>query len=679
MKKITFNKNSIPLKTKITLFTAIALIISNIALTYITLQNVEDLVKEEMKKSGMDLAQEIYATTEHMQTFESIIDSQLAEKILTASGALNHVNWSYMSNDYLRGLAKELGVTEINIVGQDRKIPYSNIDAYMGWEYPKGHAMDVVFNYTQPSYMEDVRENPVDHKFYKYGGISLENGYYVQVGISADVITRIKEEMNMQKLLSQVEQKDGVLYALRIDENGTAIAGTQSMLGETYDDEVTVNAITNGQEGASEYFDEETGVSAYEVQIPFYEDGALKGSLALGLSLEELEKANASMFQKSMVITLLIILISSAAMIFIIRRLLLPLKEAADHMSVMSSGNFSAEIPDKYAHVNDEIGDMTRSLISMQNGLRELIRKIVHGSNQLSESSDTLSKITEEASIAINESANAVESLAMSSTTQAHDANEVSKNTNILGSKIEESSVLVADAKDIASTAETLSKQGKKIIGNLNEKTMSSIEKTVEIEEIISDIENASKDTESIIALIENISGQTNLLALNASIEAARAGEAGRGFSVVADEIRGLSEETHKATENIRDLISAIQHKVKNAVFEMSTVRNMTNEQYEVLLDTDKIFNEISSSVDNLLNHMDIVNNHSDDISIKKEEILVAINQISGVTQEFSATTEEISASTEEQAASMEEISSLSETNKELSDDLKLAVSEFKI
>ena len=679
MKKIHFKKNSIPLKTKITLFTAIALIVSNITLTYITLKNVNDLVKDEMKRGGMDLAHEIYATTEHMQNFETIVDSLLADKILTASNALNHVSWPAMSNSYLEELAKELDVTEINIVGPDRKIPYSNVEAYIGWEYPQGHAMDVVFNYTQPSYMESVRENPVDHKFYKYGGISLKNGYYVQVGISADVIVQLKENMNMQKLLSQVEQKDSILYALRLDENGTAIAGTQSMIGKTYNDEVTMNAIKSGQEGASEYFDEELGVAAYEVQIPFYENGALKGSLALGLSLEELEKANASMFQKSMLVTLLIILISSAAMIYIVRRLLLPLKKAAEHMSVMSSGDFSADIPDKYASVNDEIGDMTRSLLSMQNGLRDLIGKIVHGSDQLANSSDSLSKITEEASIAINENANAVESLAMSSTTQAHDANAVSKNTSILGSKIEESSSLISDAKNIASTAETLSKQGKQIIGNLNEKTMSSIEKTVEIEEIISDIENASKDTENIIALIENISGQTNLLALNASIEAARAGEAGRGFSVVADEIRGLSEETHKATENIRELISAIQGKVKNAVSEMSTVRSMTNEQYEVLLDTDKIFNEISGSVDNLLSHMDVVNSHSDDIALKKEEIMAAINQISGVTQEFSATTEEISASTEQQAASMEEISSLSETNKELSDGLKRAVSEFKI
>ena len=263
--------NRFKFKTKIVLLTVIIMLISSTSLTYLGINSTEEMFLKEMENEGVTLADEIISKLDQSEQFGEIVDRLLAQKILLASETLNFTDADQWSNEFFIEMANNLGVSEFNVVAPNRKIAFSNFMDYVDWEYPGDHAMSVVFNGSSRTYMEDVRENPIDHKMYKYGGIALDNDYYVQVGIIADAISDIKEAFSMQKILDEETKAEHINYAIFLDMTGTAIAGTESMLGNTYDNESTQNAL-NGQQGASYWEDEDTGEAYYDVQIPYFEE-----------------------------------------------------------------------------------------------------------------------------------------------------------------------------------------------------------------------------------------------------------------------------------------------------------------------------------------------------------------------------------------------------------------------
>jgi len=193
---------------------------------------------------GFNIAQNIDDDLKMSKAFEVILEDSIADKILVVSEAINLMDLDQISNQDIKNLAKATNVDGgIFIIGPDRKIKFSDIVDYVGWEYPKGHAMDPVFNGQQETYMEAVRADLIAGTLNKYGGMKLKsNGYYVQIGINATTIADLQNEFSYNNILADAEAHEDVIYALMIDEAGLAYAGTESMLDIIYDDEVTLNA-----------------------------------------------------------------------------------------------------------------------------------------------------------------------------------------------------------------------------------------------------------------------------------------------------------------------------------------------------------------------------------------------------------------------------------------------------
>lgn len=671
MKRKTFG-------TKILVMTVIIILISNIALTATSIVSSRTMLLDEMKHEGYIMAEELLMNLHDAEAFEAIVDDQLGAKILMASEFLNYTDKDVWSNAYFTEMVEKLGVTEINVIGRDRKIDFSNIEAYMDWEYPKGHAMDVVFDGDSREYMEDVRINPVDNLYYKYGGIKLDNGFYVQVGIAAEEIDAIKEEFSIEVLLEEEMTRENITYALMIDETGTAVYGESSMIGTTYTDDVTMNAL-KGKRGAALWKDPKTGDTSYDIQVPIFKDDQVVGTIAIGLSLKNAEATIYATIIQSILITFAIVVASTIIVLIMSKRLVKPLNVLSLLMNDMSKGDFTQSVNPKILKRKDEIGVISTALEEMREQLSRLIETVKDNAVELSTSTESLSKIMEETSHAVTENAQGIEQLAETATDQANGADVISRNAYELGDNIDQSKELIEHAHDTVKEAGQLSNLGQEKIGHLDVVSTETNEVAIAIEKGVVEVEQAIENMINFVDTIKAISEQTNLLALNASIEAARAGEAGRGFAVVAEEIRKLSIETNEATEQINGLILNVKEKVGVSVNDAGEVKGLTQKQAGALNEVMVVFKDITDALNVMVEKMDGVMTSTHTVENMKNDIVRAIEEMTGMTEMASATYQEISASTEEQTASIQEVTALAIRNQEVADELQKDVQRFKI
>lgn len=231
---------------------------------------------------------------------------------------------------------------------------------------------------------------------------------------------------------------------------------------------------------------------------------------------------------------------------------------------------------------------------------------------------------------------------------------------------------------EVSLNTKDLSNKGLKMVKLLMDKSEETKETTQSVAEIVEDMSKSTEEISKISQTITQITEQTNLLSLNASIEAARAGEAGRGFAIVADEIRKLAEQSKNSTEEIKRIVQAIQNKSSIAVEAMGLAQNIVIEQDKTVEDTNVIFNDIYGSISKLIEKVENIKEKVLNINTEKEEVVSQIQNISSVAEETAASSEEVSASTEEINATMEEFNNYVMGLQNLSETLNEELSKFK-
>ncbi len=667
-------------QTKLILTVVFILMASSSWLTWQNIHATRALFQEEMKNEGYALANTVDQKLKTAKEFEGVLDTLMADRILQACEAINALPISSLSNDRLIKLAPRLKVDGgIYVIGPDRKIVYSDVLDYVGWEYPAGHPMDPVFSGSQKTYMEAVRGDQISGELNKYGGMALDTpGYYVQVGIKATTIAENGKKFSPDNLLREVESNQDVLYALMLDTTGVATAGTAEMLGQKYEDAVTVAATQKGQPGAAFWEDKEKGTRAYDVQIPYYDGKTLKGSLCIGISLERMDQAMSKNLMKAILVALVTCVIAALIIMAVIRHLVSPLNILSRHLETIAQGDFTGTQSEKILKQPDELGSIARSVETMKQELRTLIDSLKRDIGSVESGADQLSQIMSETSRSIEENARAVEALAISAGRQAQEASGAAQSAVSLGLKVDEGHAGIAQANHQVSEVYELTDAGEKIVTELAAITTQSITQSDAVASGIRHVEETVRNMREFMGHIRSISEQTNLLALNASIEAARAGEAGRGFAVVADEIRKLAEETKQTTESVETIIRQIGDSTASAAKEIQLVSTGTVHQRETLQQTLDIFSKIQGAISSLVASMQGVVAVNDSVGNSKDDILKAIAVLSELADTLSATCEELSASSEEQTAAVQEVNALTDTNRQVAQELADSTRKFK-
>jgi methyl-accepting chemotaxis protein len=327
----------------------------------------------------------------------------------------------------------------------------------------------------------------------------------------------------------------------------------------------------------------------------------------------------------------------------------------------------------------DEVYHLNQSFEQMTSNLKDMISSIAVNSDLVAASAEQLNASAEQSSIASETVSSAIQEIAggAEATTANLENNSKSLNEVLQGIlHISESTAHVAELS--RKTTKEAEEGGKQVSENLGQ--MKSIHHSIKrSNQVISSLSNRSKEIGSISDVISGIADQTNLLALNAAIEAARAGEHGKGFAVVADEVRKLAEQSQASTKSIAELIALIQEDTEESVKIMNEAVSNAEEGVKVSEQTSDKFAEILTSTQNITPLIEQVTATVQQISSNIEEATNAAMEVSMMAQENAASSEEAAASTEEQLASMEEIHSSAQALAQMAEELKGVVDKFKI
>ncbi len=326
--------------------------------------------------------------------------------------------------------------------------------------------------------------------------------------------------------------------------------------------------------------------------------------------------------------------------------LFMPIKEGVEVLEDMSKGNFTARVKGNYKGDHRMIAD---SINTLGNSLNRILTEISDMVNRTSSISEQISSSTEQMAAGAQE--------------QSVQATEVATSVDEMTRTILDTSKNASKAAEASKKAGEVAKDG----GNVVEKTIIGMNRIADFVEKASEkIQALGKSSEQIgeiIQVIDDIANQTNLLALNAAIEAARAGEQGRGFAVVADEVRKLAERTTKATKEISEMIKQIQGVTENVVHSM---------------------HEGSSEVDNGKNLANKAGDSLKQIILTSGEVQDVVAQVASASEEQSSTSEIISRNVEsiskvtnENAAGIQQIAGSADELNKMTDNLKALLTQF--
>lgn len=472
--------------------------------------------------------------------------------------------------------------------------------------------------------------------------------------LSGGTVTFFKgDERVATNVMSNGERAIGTKASAAVAETvlvkGETYYGEADVLGETY--QTGYKPITNA-------------------------NGEIIGIFYIGASQKVIQSIITSFIQNFGLILIFVIIIAVTVIVLFIRMMSKRIGRISSALKLAGSGDFTVAITDKSS---DEIGQLVQSYNEMKNNLQSLIRHGMDTAQQVALSSKSIMDITERTEQESQQIAAAIDIVARGAETQTKSSSE-----NL--SAMEEMSIVIQrvaeNATEIAQHAQSSrdeAQTGSEWVARSAQQMDHIHNSVLETNHTIQDLSVKSREIADILDVLRNISSQTNLLALNASIEAAKAGEHGRGFSVVASEVRKLAEQSDQSSDEIGQLIQQMEQGVKQSVAAMSRMRKEAQEGLEIATATERNFQQIVNTNTQMTSQIEEMAAASQEMSASIEQITATVSSITEIAFTTSTNSQQVVASTARQLEGIEKAAQTSSELQEASEELQQSMARFKI
>ncbi len=381
--------------------------------------------------------------------------------------------------------------------------------------------------------------------------------------------------------------------------------------------------------------------NAFDEQVKYQQQG-----------VDEAYKKSIAVYTRAKIVQLVAgavsIILGLAAAIFLINNFVTRINRVAKAMNRVADGDVSVKLR---IYADDEIGDLGRNINRMLSSINNMIASISETAKQVSSSANVMYSSSEQIATGAEEAAAQAGTVATASEEMAATSSEIAQNCNMAAESSRQATESASEGASVVRETVT----GMNRIAQRVKETAKTVE----------NLGSRSDQIGDIVGTIEDIADQTNLLALNAAIEAARAGEQGRGFAVVADEVRALAERTTKATKEIGQMIRAIQSETKGAVSAMEEGVNEVEKGTKAAAKSGKALEQILEQINT--------------VTMQINQIATAAEQQTATTTEITSNIQQITEVVQASASCSQDSASAASRLSQLSEELGLLVGQFTL
>ncbi|MED1480957.1 methyl-accepting chemotaxis protein [Bacillus altitudinis] len=654
-----FKKPSISKKLVIAFL--VVLILPTVALTVSAFFTSKTELDKQIMGSAMS----------QVNAFDTLIDENIGNKAEAVTLFTDDLKAANLQEKNRKATIKELQ--------QYGKINEKDVSAiYAGSE--KGLFMQYPVQKMPEGY--DPRERPWYQEAMSADGKQVITKPYVAASTGKMVITIAQKtkdgsgviglDMEIDSLIQKLKEiKIGQKgYAFIMEKDKTVLADPTQKPGSKVNENLA-NIIFKNKQGNGSYT-----LNGTDKKVAYVTNELTGWKIGGTMLVSEVEDAAKPVFNTAIIVFSVTLIVAGTLIFFIVRSISNRLSNLARFSKKVSDGDLRDKLQ---IQSDDEIGQVGKGFNTMIDSLRSLIgavqtsvENVASSSEELTASAGQTSKATEHITLAIEQFSTGNESQNDKVESSSEELEEMNRGLQHMNESAESITASSIKSTEIAGEG-----------GQLVEKTasqMNVIDQSVKkAENVISALESKSKDITQILGVINGIADQTNLLALNAAIEAARAGESGRGFSVVAEEVRKLAVQSANSAKEIENLIKEIVQDIDVSQEVFTAVNQEVQSGLSFTEQTKVSFHNIFDMTKEISDQLQTMNRTVVQLSKGSAHVSEAVREIADVSRESSANIQDIAASAEEQLASMEEISSSSATLSSMAEELRDLISKFKV